>query len=103
MDLDERREFKMSIRNGRDTPIRIAIEDQVPVSEIDEVEVELLPTTTAPTERDVRNRRGVLAWNFEAAPARPRKSESPGGCAGPPTKPQSSFRSGGSRRARGLC
>ena len=64
----ERREFKISIRNGHDTPIRIAIEDQVPVSEIDDVKVELLPTTTAPTERDVRNRRGVLAWNFEAAP-----------------------------------
>ena len=64
----ERREFKISIRNGHDTPMRIAIEDQVPVSEIDDVKVELLPMTTAPTERDVRNRRGVLAWNFEAAP-----------------------------------
>jgi uncharacterized protein (TIGR02231 family) len=64
----ERREFKMSVRNGHDTPIRIVIEDQVPVSEIDDVKVELLPATTAPTERDVRNRRGVLAWSFEAAP-----------------------------------
>ena len=32
------------------------------------MKVELLPVTTAPTERDVRNRRGVLAWSFEAAP-----------------------------------
>jgi uncharacterized protein (TIGR02231 family) len=64
----ERREFKTSIHNGHDTPLRIVIEDQIPVSEIDDVKVELLPTTTAPTERDVRNRRGVLAWSFEAAP-----------------------------------
>jgi uncharacterized protein (TIGR02231 family) len=64
----ERREFKTAIRNGHDAPIRVVIEDQMPVSEIDDVKVELLPTTTAPTERDVRNRRGVLAWSFDAAP-----------------------------------
>ena len=64
----ERREFKTSVRNGHDTPIRIVVEDQVPVSEVDDVKVELLPVTTAPTERDVRNRRGVLAWNLEVAP-----------------------------------
>jgi uncharacterized protein (TIGR02231 family) len=64
----ERREFKTAIRNGHDAPIRVVIEDQVPVSEIDEVKVELLPTTTTPTDRDVRNRRGVLAWSFDAAP-----------------------------------
>ncbi len=64
----ERREFKTTVRNGHDTPVRIVIEDQVPVSEIEDVKVELLPATTAPTERDVRNRRGVLAWSFDAAP-----------------------------------
>jgi uncharacterized protein (TIGR02231 family) len=64
----ERREFKTSVRNGHDMPIRIVVEDQVPVSEVDDVKVELLPVTTAPTERDVRNRRGVLAWNLEVAP-----------------------------------
>ena len=64
----ERREFKTAVRNGHDAPIKIVIEDQVPVSEIDDVKVELLPTTTPPTERDVRNRRGVLAWSFDAAP-----------------------------------
>jgi uncharacterized protein (TIGR02231 family) len=64
----ERREFKTAVRNGHDAPIKVVIEDQVPVSEIDDVKVELLPTTTPPTERDVRNRRGVLAWSFDAAP-----------------------------------
>jgi uncharacterized protein (TIGR02231 family) len=64
----EDREYKTSIRNGHDTPIRVVIEDQVPVSEIDEVKVELLPSTTPPTEKDVRNRRGVMAWSLEIAP-----------------------------------
>ena len=64
----ERREFKTTIRNGHDAPIRVVVEDQMPVSEIDDVKVEMLPTTTPPTEKDVRNRRGVLAWTFDAAP-----------------------------------
>jgi uncharacterized protein (TIGR02231 family) len=64
----ERREYKTSIRNGHDVPIRVVVEDQAPVSEIDDVKVELLPATTPPTEKDVRNRRGVMAWSLEVAP-----------------------------------
>jgi uncharacterized protein (TIGR02231 family) len=64
----ERREYKTSIRNGHDAPIRVVIEDQAPVSEIDDVKVELLPATTPPTEKDVRNRRGIMAWSLEVAP-----------------------------------
>jgi uncharacterized protein (TIGR02231 family) len=64
----ERREYKTSIRNGHDAPIRVVIEDQAPVSEIDDVKVELLPATTPPTEKDVRNRRGVMAWSLDVAP-----------------------------------
>jgi uncharacterized protein (TIGR02231 family) len=63
--VDER-EFRITVRNGHDTAIRVVVEEQLPVSEIDEVKVEMLPPTTAPTERDTRNRRGVLAWNFSA-------------------------------------
>jgi uncharacterized protein (TIGR02231 family) len=69
----EHREFKTSIRNGHDAPIRVVIEDQVPVSEIDDVKVELLPVTTPPTEKDVRNRRGVMAWNLDVAPGEVRE------------------------------
>jgi uncharacterized protein (TIGR02231 family) len=64
----ERREFKTSIRNGHETPVRIVVEDQVPVSETDEVKVELLQVTTPPTEKNVRNRRGVMAWSLDLAP-----------------------------------
>ena len=64
----DEREFKITVRNGHGAPVAVAIEDQVPVSEIADVQVELLPATTPPSERDVRDRRGVLVWNFDAAP-----------------------------------
>jgi uncharacterized protein (TIGR02231 family) len=62
------RDFRISVRNGHDFAIPISIEDQLPVSENAEIQIEMLPSTTAPSERNVRDRRGVLAWNFEAVP-----------------------------------
>ena len=64
----DEREYKITVRSGHDRPIRIAIEDQVPVAENEEIKVDLLSVTTPPTEREVRDRRGVLGWSFEAAP-----------------------------------
>jgi uncharacterized protein (TIGR02231 family) len=69
--IDER-EFKTVIRNGHDFPIRVAIEDQVPVSEVEDIQVDVLPVTTPPTTRNLRDRRGVLEWTFEAAPGESR-------------------------------
>lgn len=63
----DEREFKIAIRNGHDAAIRVTVEDQLPVSEIDDVKVEMLPVATPPSAYDVRNRRGVVAWTFEAA------------------------------------
>jgi uncharacterized protein (TIGR02231 family) len=65
----DEREFKITVKNGHAAPIRVAIEDQIPVSEIEDVKVEMLPATTPPTARDTRDRRGVLEWAFELAPA----------------------------------
>ena len=65
--IDER-EYKITVRSGHARPIKVAVEDQIPVSEAEDIKIELLPATTPPTERDVRDRRGVLAWNFDAAP-----------------------------------
>jgi uncharacterized protein (TIGR02231 family) len=62
------RDFRISIRNGHDFAIPISIEDQLPVSENAEIQVEMLPSAPPPSERNVRDRRGVLAWNFDAAP-----------------------------------
>jgi uncharacterized protein (TIGR02231 family) len=64
----DERAFKTSVRNGHDFPIRIAIEDQLPVSENEEIQVEMLSSTTPPTTTNLRDKRGVLEWAFEAKP-----------------------------------
>jgi uncharacterized protein (TIGR02231 family) len=64
----DEREYKITVRSGHERPIKVVVEDQIPTTENEEIKVELLPVTTAPTEKDVRDRRGVLAWSFDAAP-----------------------------------
>ncbi|MHC2625326.1 uncharacterized protein (TIGR02231 family) [Bradyrhizobium huanghuaihaiense] len=64
----DERSFKTTIRNGHDFPIKVAIEDQLPVSENEDIVVEMLPSTTAPTASNIRDRRGVLEWSFDAKP-----------------------------------
>lgn len=64
----DERAFKTTVRNGHDFPIHVAIEDQLPVSENDEIVIEMLPATTPPTAKDIRDKRGVLEWSFDAKP-----------------------------------
>ena len=61
----DERSFKTTIRNGHDFPIRVAIEDQLPVSENDDIQVEMLAATTPPTTTNLRDKRGVLEWALE--------------------------------------
>jgi uncharacterized protein (TIGR02231 family) len=68
----DERSFKTVVRNGHDFPIRIAIEDQLPVSENEDIQVEMLPSTTPPTATNLRDKRGVLEWAFEAKPGEAR-------------------------------
>jgi uncharacterized protein (TIGR02231 family) len=69
----DEREFKTTIRNAHDFALRVAIEDQIPVSEVEDIQVETLPVTTAPTTRDLRDRRGVMEWAFDAKPGETRE------------------------------
>jgi uncharacterized protein (TIGR02231 family) len=62
----DERSFKTTIRNGHDFPIKIAIEDQLPVSENEDIQVEMLSSSTSPTTTNLRDKRGVLEWAFEA-------------------------------------
>jgi len=64
----DERSFKTTVRNGHDFPIKVAIEDQLPVSENEDIVVEMLPQTTPPTATNLRDKRGVLEWAFEAKP-----------------------------------
>jgi uncharacterized protein (TIGR02231 family) len=62
----DERAFKTTVRNGHDFPIKIAILDQLPVSENEEIQVEMLSSTTPPTATNLRDKRGVLEWTFDA-------------------------------------
>jgi uncharacterized protein (TIGR02231 family) len=64
----DERSFKTSVRNGHDFPIKVAIEDQLPVSENDEIAVELLSSSTPPTTTNLHDKRGVLEWAVEVKP-----------------------------------
>ena len=64
----DERAFKTIVRNGHDFPIRIAIEDQLPVSENEDIQVEMLSSTSPPTVTNLHDKRGVLEWAFEAKP-----------------------------------
>ena len=60
------------MRNGHDFPIKVAIDDQLPVSETEDIQVDLLPSSTPPTTTNLRDKRGVLEWAFEAKPGEAR-------------------------------
>lgn len=64
----DERAFKTTIRNGHDFPIKVAIEDQLPVSENEDIVVEMLPSSTQPSATNIRDKRGVLQWSFDAKP-----------------------------------
>ena len=64
----EQREFRTSVKNLHPFPIKVAITDQIPISENNAIVIEQLPTTTAPTEKIVNDRRGVMGWTFDLAP-----------------------------------
>ena len=62
----DERSFKTTLRNGHDFPIKVAITDQLPVSENEDIVVEMLPQTSPPTTTNAHDKRGVLEWAFEA-------------------------------------
>jgi len=64
----DERAFKTSVRNAHDFPIKVAITDQLPVSENEDIQVEMLPQTTPPTATNPHDKRGVLEWAFDAKP-----------------------------------
>jgi uncharacterized protein (TIGR02231 family) len=69
----DERSFKTTVRNGHDFPIKVAVEDQLPVSENEDIVVDMLPQTTPPTTTNVHDRRGVLEWALEAKPGEVRE------------------------------
>ncbi len=66
------RRYLTEVVNHHERPIEITVLDQLPVPRDERIEVELLKDSTPPSETDVEERKGVLAWSWIAAPGEER-------------------------------
>jgi uncharacterized protein (TIGR02231 family) len=58
------RQYVTKVANHHARALEITVLDQTPVSQDERIEVELLKSTTKPTETDLDDRKGVLAWRY---------------------------------------
>ena len=63
------RNYHITVKNLHARAIPVAVIDQMPVSQNADIKVELLGKT-APTKRDLDDKRGVLAWEMTPAARR---------------------------------
>ena len=61
------RNFRISVKNMHERPIQLVIQDQIPVSQQQDIKVDLV-TKTAPTKQNIDDKRGVLAWESTLSP-----------------------------------
>jgi uncharacterized protein (TIGR02231 family) len=61
----ETREFKTTIKNLHDFPVKVQVIDQLPYSENTAIVADHLPATTTPTEKQIADKRGVMSWTFD--------------------------------------
>ena len=63
----DQRGYRITVKNLHERAIPLTVLDQVPVSQNADIKVELTGKT-APTKRDVDDKRGILAWDMTLAP-----------------------------------
>lgn len=68
----DERQFKIEIKNLRKAPVQISVRDQMPYSENEKIQVQLLPSSDQPTVTNLDDKRGVLAWDTKIAPGQSR-------------------------------
>jgi uncharacterized protein (TIGR02231 family) len=61
------RNYRITVKNLHERPIQLRVLDQIPVAQNDAIRIEL-HGRTAPTRRDVEDKRGVLAWDVMLTP-----------------------------------
>ncbi len=64
----EKQDFRTTIRNLHPFAVKVNVVDRVPISEDTNIVIEALSTNTAPTEKQVEERRGVMGWSFDLSP-----------------------------------
>lgn len=65
------RSYRITAKNLHSRPIQLTVLDQIPVSQNSDIKIELAGKT-APSRRDVDDKRGVLAWDTTLAPTEER-------------------------------
>jgi uncharacterized protein (TIGR02231 family) len=68
------RSYRTSVKNLHERPIQLTVIDRIPVSQNADITVELTGKT-APSRRDVDNKRGILAWDMKLEPGEERVVE----------------------------
>ncbi len=66
------RQYRIAVANHHDEALEITVLDQIPVSQDERIEVELLRSGTKPTESELEGRKGVLAWRYLYKPGEER-------------------------------
>ncbi|HWE16882.1 MAG TPA: mucoidy inhibitor MuiA family protein [Hyphomicrobiaceae bacterium] len=61
------RSYRISVKNQHERAIQVSVLDQIPASQHADIIVELTGKS-APSRRDVDNKRGVLAWDMKLEP-----------------------------------
>jgi len=61
------RSYRITVKNLHERAIPVTVIDQIPVSQNADIKIELLGKT-APTKRDLDDKRGVLAWDMTLQP-----------------------------------
>jgi uncharacterized protein (TIGR02231 family) len=61
------RNYRITVKNLHERPIQLRVLDQIPVAQNDAIKIEL-QSRTAPTRRDVEDKRGVMAWDMMLTP-----------------------------------
>ncbi|MBX9910249.1 MAG: mucoidy inhibitor MuiA family protein [Beijerinckiaceae bacterium] len=59
------REFKTVVKSLHAQAVKVMLSERIPFSESSAITVETLPQTTPPTEKQVGDKRGVMAWSFD--------------------------------------
>jgi uncharacterized protein (TIGR02231 family) len=64
----ETRAFVTAVRNLHSFPVKVQVIDRLPFSEDAAIVVELAPSTTAPTDKQIGDNRGVMGWTLDLKP-----------------------------------
>jgi uncharacterized protein (TIGR02231 family) len=71
---NDARSYRITVKNLHERAVQLSVLDQIPVSQHNDIAVELTGKT-APSKRDVDGKRGVLAWEIKLEPAEERTIE----------------------------